>query len=96
MFIETKMFLFVGALILYIETVTSCGESGRLIICKYLGKISKNAVVFPLFKLILYLIFMVFHEKLFFQAKKSLEKSQKQVFFIHYLIFDFYSTFFVG
>ncbi|CAH3030479.1 unnamed protein product [Porites evermanni] len=29
MFIETKMFLFVGALILYIETVTSCGESGK-------------------------------------------------------------------
>ena len=41
MFKETKMFLFVGALILYIETVTSCGESGRLIICKYLGKVSK-------------------------------------------------------
>jgi len=41
MFIETKMFLFVGALILYIETVTSCGESGRLIIYKYLEEVSK-------------------------------------------------------
>ena len=38
---------------------------------------------------------MVFLEKLFFQAKKSLEKP-KTSSFIHYLIFDFYRTVFVS
>lgn len=41
MFIETKMFLFVGALILHMETVKSCGESGRLIIVNISEKFQK-------------------------------------------------------
>ena len=35
------MFLFVGALILHMETVKSCGESGRLIIVNISEKFQK-------------------------------------------------------
>lgn len=95
MFIETKMFLFVGVLLLNIETVTSCGESGRLIIYKYLGKVSKMESYFHFLNWC-YISFLWYSVKNYFFKRKDRLKITKTSSFIHYLIFDFYRTFFVS